>query len=396
MSRPITTRGLDKLPRQRTDKTSDERGPGDVMSDENVPATGLNRDRIMSLARNLSFSNIGAVYTWILIIIVFTIWVPHLFPTRLTVEAVADNFSISALAALAILVPIACGTFDASVGGSISLSAVFGAWLLIHTGLPIWIAVILTLVAGGCIGLFNAFAVVVLRIPALIATLATWLIADSLSVAVSGNQTISSPRLSGDFSKIAQHQIGGFTMPIVYALILTLLLGVVLTQTAAGRYVYAVGFDPLVSRLAGVRVQAIQTGSLVCAGVIGAFAGIVLTSRVASATPSGGDAYLLPAFAAAFLGATQFRSKRFNATGTTIAVFMLGTGQYGLLLAGAPQWMPNVFQGFALVAAIGLTQLRDPNRRRRSKGRQKPDSERNAEVEPAAVGGVTIDTAVPS
>jgi ribose/xylose/arabinose/galactoside ABC-type transport system permease subunit len=89
--------------------------------------------------------------------------------------------------------------------------------------------------------------------------------------------------------------------------------------------------------------------------MLGAFAGLVLTAQVASASPMNGDGFLLPAFAAVFLGATQFRLKRFSAWGAVLAVFMLGTGQYGLLLAGAPQWTPNVFQGLALIAAIGLS-----------------------------------------
>ncbi len=74
--------------------------------------------------------------------------------------------------------------------------------------------------------------------------------------------------------------------------------------------------------------------------------------------PQDGDSYLLPAFAAVFLGATQFRAKRFNAWGTILAVFMLATGQYGLVLAGAPQWTPNVFQGVALIAAMGFSSMR--------------------------------------
>jgi ribose transport system permease protein len=327
--------------------------------------TSARRDQVLKALRYLSFGNIGAIYTWALIIVVFTIWVPNLFPSGQTADAIANNFAIGGLAALAILVPIASGTFDASVGGSISLCAVVCAWLMLQTSYPIPVVVLLTLLVGVAIGLFNALAVVVLRIPALIATLATWLIADSLSVAVSGNQTVSAARISAGFSNIAQVQIGGFGLPVIYVLVLMIILGVVLTQTSSGRYVYAVGFDPQVSRLAGIRVKAVQTSALVCAGVIGAFAGIVLTSQVASATPNGGDPYLLPAFAAAFLGATQFRSKRFNATGTIIAVFMLGTGQYGLLLAGAPQWTPNVFQGLALVLAIGLTQLRGTGLRSR-------------------------------
>jgi ribose transport system permease protein len=243
-----------------------------------------------------------------------------------------------------------------------SLSSVICAWLLINTGMPIPLAILLTLLAGVGVGLFNALAVVGLKIPSLIATLATWLIADSLSIAVSGNRTITSTRVSGSFTKIARANIDGFTAPFFYVLILMVILAVFMSQTAAGRNVYAVGFDPQVARLAGVRVKAVQTMSLVCSGLIGAFAGIVLTAKLSSATPSSGNPYLLPAFAAAFLGATQFRAKRFNAVGTIIAVFMLGTGQYGLLLASAPQWMPNVFQGIALVAAIGLTRLQDPNR----------------------------------
>jgi ribose transport system permease protein len=310
-----------------------------------------------SLRRAVSFGNIGAIYVWLLIIVVFAIKERDVFPTTNTIKAITNNFSTSALAALAILIPMASGTFDASVGGAMSLTSVLCGYLLINTGLPIPVVILLTLLAGAGVGLFNSLAVVVLRIPSLIATLATWLIADSLSVAVSGNRTITSPRVSGDFTNLSRSNLGGFTAPFLYVLVLMVLLAVFLSQTRAGRHVYAVGFDPEVARLAGVRVKGVQSASLVCSGMIAAVAGIVLTAKLSSATPSSGNPYLLPAFAAAFLGATQFKAKRFNAVGSVIAVFMLGTGQYGLLLSSAPQWMPNVFQGVALVTAIGLTQL---------------------------------------
>src|SRR5882724_10902038 len=143
--------------------------------------TSARREQVRKSLRYLSFGNIGAIYTWALIIVVFTIWVPDLFPTGQTVEAIANNFSIGGIAALAILVPIASGTFDASVGGTISLSGVCCAWFFMHTSYPVAVIIVLTLLVGLGVGLFNALAVVVLRIPALIATLATWLIADSLS-----------------------------------------------------------------------------------------------------------------------------------------------------------------------------------------------------------------------
>jgi ribose transport system permease protein len=168
--------------------------------------------------------------------------------------------------------------------------------------------------------------------------------------------------VSGEFTEISRANFHGFAAPFFYVIVMMILLAVFLSQTKAGRHVYAVGFDPDVARLAGVRVKGVQVAALVCSGTIAAIAGVVLTARLSSASPSSGNPYLLPAFAATFLGATQFKAKRFNAVGTWIAVYMLATGQYGLLLASAPQWMPNVFQGVALVAAIGLTQLQDPTR----------------------------------
>jgi ribose transport system permease protein len=84
-------------------------------------------------------------------------------------------------------------------------------------------------------------------------------------------------------------------------------------------------------------------------------AGVALTARIEAADPSNGPSYLIPAFSAAFLGATQFRHGRFNPWGTVVSVLLLGTGSIGLLLAGAPQWAPQVFQGVVLIAAVSLT-----------------------------------------
>ncbi|HVX19791.1 MAG TPA: ABC transporter permease [Acidimicrobiales bacterium] len=346
---------------------------------------------LQRIGQALSFRRIGAIYVWVLIIIVFSAISPDEFMSTGTIQAVFNGYSISGLAALAILLPLVTGTYDVSVGGNISVSGVICAALLIHTSLPVAVVVILTLLCGVVVGLVNTLVVVVLRIPSLIGTLAVAGIADALSVAFSGNQILSSPAVAGSFSKyLSQANWGGYTIPVLFVLVIMVVLDWVLKQTAAGRYGYAVGFDPNVARLAGIRVPATQAGSLIVSGVIGSFAGVVLTAHVASATPGSGDAYLLPAFAAVFLGSTQFKARRFNALGTVIAVFMLGTGQYGLVIAGGPTWSPNVFQGVALIAAIGLTHLGDPNRvplRARRPGRVAPDGSGAAGADGAEPNG---------
>ncbi len=301
---------------------------------------------------------IGAIYLWIAIIVLFGIIEPDLFLSDQTVKGIANSYAITGIAALAVLVPLVAGVFDVSVGATMTLTGVVVAKLLGETTLPIWVIVLLGLGCGLVVGIMNSIVVVVLRIPSLIGTLAILGIVEAIAVGVSDNQIVTSTRLSGEFGlDLVAAQVEGFTRPVLYVLFIMIVLGLLLEQTQVGRFFYAVGFNAPAARLAGLRVKALQAGAFMLGGVIAAIAGMVLAGSVSSAAPGAGAPYLLPAFAAVFLGATQFRDFRFNAWGTIVAVFMLGTGEYGLLLIGAPRWMPDVFQGLALILAIAITQF---------------------------------------
>jgi ribose transport system permease protein len=305
---------------------------------------------------SLSYRNIGAVYVWGVLIIIFSVWKPSLFPTSQTAKTVVNQYAITGLAALAVVMPLAAGVFDLSIGSTIGFAGVFAGWSLNTLGLPLGLAVALTLVAGLAIGALNAIVVVKMNIDSFIGTLATGSIIGAATLWVSGNEIIVG-KVSGNFTKIASTSIAGVQLPVIYMLVAMLVLGFVLEQTVFGRRVYASGYGPEVSRLVGLRVGRIRTLSLLFSGLVGSFAGIALASRIGSADPSVGPEYLIPAFSAAFVGASQFRHGRFNPWGTVVAVLMIGTGSVGLLLAGTPSWTPQVFQGAVLIAAVGITQL---------------------------------------
>ena len=93
--------------------------------------------------------------------------------------------------------------------------------------------------------------------------------------------------------------------------------------------------------------------AIACA-VIAGVAGMLDTAQLATGDPSIGPGYLLPAFAAVFLGSTQFRSGRMNVWGTVVAGYVIATGIKGLQLAGAPIWVPDMFDGAILLLAVGL------------------------------------------
>ena len=117
------------------------------------------------------------------------------------------------------------------------------------------------------------------------------------------------------------------------------------------------------ARLAGIRVDAIRAGSLIASATLSALGGVVLAGTLGSADPNVGGSYLLPAFAAVFLGATAISPGRFNPWGTFIAVYFLVTGVTGLNLLGLTGWVEQVFYGASLIVAVTFSHLATRRRR---------------------------------
>jgi ribose transport system permease protein len=308
------------------------------------------------LASALAVDKIGAVYVWIAIIIVFTIWAPDTFPTLDTAKQILNTNAITGLAALAILIPLSARVFDLSFAYVMTLSGVVVAKLVTH-GTPLGLAILIALLVGVGIGLVNASIVVVAKIDSFIGTLATGSLILALITMVTNDTPVSSGALAGKFAKIGQTNISGVTLPVIYMMVVAAAIWYLLEHTATGRRLYATGFNPDAARLAGVPVNRLRFVSLVTSGTLAGATGIVLASILGSGSPTAGTPYLLPAFAAAFLGATQLKNGRFNAWGTVIAVLLLGTGTTGLALAAAPQWSQSMFVGVVLIGALAVTGL---------------------------------------
>ena len=318
------------------------------------------------LAHDLAFDRIGAVYVWLGIIVVFSLWVPETFPNLATAKQILNANAITALAALSITIPLAARVFDLSFAFVMTLTGVVVAHLIAKDGVPVVPAIALALGVGVGVGVINAVVVVVMRIDSFIATLATGSLIAALITMVTNEVPITDAKLGDAFAKIGQTSVGGITLGVFYCAVVALAIWYLLEHTATGRRLYATGFNPDAARLAGVRVDRLRFLSLVVSGGLAGATGIILASTLGSGSPTAGTPYLLPAFAAAFLGATQLKHGRFNAGGTLIAVLLLGTGVTGLALANAPQWAGDMFVGIVLIASLALTGLQ----RRTTAGRR--------------------------
>jgi ribose transport system permease protein len=306
--------------------------------------------------RHLSFKNAGVIYVWALIVVLFSIWAPDTFPTWQTVQTVLNQNAISGLVALALVVPLSARIFDLSVGGALGLCNVIVAWLLVEQGVPMGVAVLLTIGAGILIGLFNAAIVIGGGIDSFIGTLATGSLMGAAVTLISDDQSIIGNDLRGDFGNIATTDVGGIAMPVFLMLAVAVGVWYLLNHTVTGRRIYATGFNDDGARLTGIRTERLRFASLIVSGTVAGIGGILLASQISAGSPDVGPPYLLDAFAAAFLGATQFGG-RFNAWGTVVAVLLLGTGKTGLVLVGAPVWATSMFSGAVLLLALLLTNV---------------------------------------
>jgi len=314
--------------------------------------------------RGLAPSRIGGVYVLLALIVVFSIWVPATFPELATARQILNNNSIAALAALTLVIPMSCGVFDISVPYTMTLSGVITTYTIVHSDLPIWLAVLIGLLSALLVGLVNGFVVVTLRIDSLIGTLATGFLIQAVVSWRTGARTVTSDELSAEFPKLARTVwFWGLTLPVFYVLAVAIAAWFLMEHTATGRRIYATGFNREAARLAGVRTDRLRYASLIISASLAGITGIVLAAFVGSGSPQGGSSYLLPAFAGVFLGATQLKGGRFNAFGTLIAVLLLATGTTGLGLARQPGWVQNLFTGVVLIAALAVTGMQSRQRR---------------------------------
>ncbi len=300
--------------------------------------------------------NIGVVYLYVLIWAVFMAWVPDTWMTWLTHRSVLNQNAILVIVALGLLIPLSAGVFDLSVAGTVSASAVVVSWGMVEAQWPMGVAIAAALFVGVVVGNINGFLVVYIKIDSFIATLGMSSVLTAFAVWRSNNRSVLG--FPETFKSLTSQFAFGLNKTVLFGLVIGVALWFVLEHTALGRYLFATGGAREAARLAGVQTDRYIWGSLVTSALFASLAGVTLASQFGSTTPQSGSPYLLPAFAACFLGSTQFK-RRFNVWGTIVAVFVLQSGVKGLQLAGVGStWIEALFFGLALIVAVGFSSYR--------------------------------------
>lgn len=276
------------------------------------------------------------------------------FPTINNLNVILGSQAVVALVAIAALFPLVCGYFDFSLGANAAMTQVMTAGMMSLFGLPLWLSIVVSLVLGTLVGVVNGYFVTKLNMSPFVTTLGMSMLLAGLMTWFTGGRTFVTG-IDPAIILFGSTRIAGIPVVFYLTLLVALVAWYFFTHTPFGRSLYAIGSNATAAKLVGLPVAKNVWWSFIVAGFIAGGAGILQLARVGSATASDGGTILFPALAAVFLGATAIRPGFFNVWGTIIGAIFVSVSVSGLALSGASGWASNVFNGVALLAAVGLS-----------------------------------------
>lgn len=293
----------------------------------------------------------GLVALLAVIIVVFSFVSPQ-FMTASNWSGLLVTQAVGSCVTFAALWPLIVGEFDLSLGYALGFVTMIGAWVAGHgEGTPVVLGVMIG--AGLLIGLVNGVLTVGFGISSFIATLGVGFLLSGLTLGLSGGEVLFNG-IPNFILASGRDQFLGLQYSVWFAFAIAVILLYLFEYTPLGRYMYAIGGSERVSFLAGVRTRRLKIIAFMAAGFLIAVGAIFELGSGAGANPSTGPTFLLPAYAAAFLGVTTYRAGRYNIVGTVFAILVLAVGFDGLSLIGVPAWGEPVFDGAVLLVAVLL------------------------------------------
>ncbi|MCY6381553.1 ABC transporter permease [Hoeflea prorocentri] len=308
----------------------------------------------LSLSR---LSNLILPIAFVAVIIIFSIASESFLSFQNFYNVVANKVVLLAIVSLGMTIVIAAGGIDLSVGVSVDMSALV-FFTLLAAGYSAVFGVAGGLFAAFCVGALNAFLINKLKIDAFLATLGVLFIGSSVQrLSTNGGTpiTLTTEQYAPTFRAISDTQILGLALPIWILILCSIAVYVVLHKMVFGRYVAMLGAKPGVALYSGVRVPRELSKVFVFCSVLCGIAGILLSSQVKSYIPLSGDAFLLDAIGATFIGTALTSDRRPSVLGTLMGVFLLAIMRNGLLLIGWNFFWQQVGIGVLIFVVLALS-----------------------------------------
>jgi simple sugar transport system permease protein len=316
----------------------------------------------------------GLILTLILVSLFFSLRT-ETFASLDNILDILRAVSILTIVALGITFSVVVRGFDVSVGAVTGLAVILSTALMVIWRVPWYLAVLICLAVGALIGLINAFLIIRLRIPDLLATLGMLYLVQGLQMSItkgdavykgmtnpwSPTREIAEGAIHPDFLRFGQGFVfssegfRGIPIPVLIMLGVAIVAFVFLELTRYGRIFYAVGGNSEAARLSGIDVDKVRTIAYVISAMLATTGGLVLAARIGSGAVKAGDPYLLDGVAATFFGFAVLNARRANVIGTVLGAVFVGVMLNGLTMLNIAWYVQDVIKGLVLIVSLGLS-----------------------------------------
>ncbi len=277
-------------------------------------------------------------------------------------STVLQQVTVVGIIAVAQTLVILTAGIDLSVGAILVVTSLVMGNLAVNLGLPVWLAVPLSIAVGGFMGWLNGVLVAVIKLPPFIVTLGTLSVFTALKLWYSKSESIRNVDIVEKAPELLWFgeaiRFGGFklTYGSISLVVVAIVVWYALNRTAWGRHVHAVGDDPDAARLSGIPTRRILISVYVVAGVICGFAAWVAIGRVGSISPIAFDTVNLGSITAVVIGGTSLFGGRASIVGSVLGALIVGVFNTGLSLAGVDDYWQMFAAGTLVIIAVALDQ----------------------------------------
>jgi ribose transport system permease protein len=313
--------------------------------------------RLSAATRRLQhFREGGLVVAIVLTGAIFT-FINSTFVDVANLTNIASQISFIGVLAVSMTFVIITGEIDLSVGSMVAVAAVvFGT--LLTDGVPVWAAIILTLLAGCGMGALNGALSIVLRVPTIIITLGMLSAYRGLADQIANGYPLGNYSMTGWFWGIGDQRLFGHVPYDALVLLgFAVASGYVLRRTRTGLHVYAMGSDRRAAERAGLRVNRIRLGALVFNGFAAGIAALLAVAQAQTADPNLGTGYELEAIAAVIIGGAKLAGGSGTVLASVLGLLLIGVIQNGLVIVGVSIYLLIVVSGLVVIAAVAIDRV---------------------------------------
>lgn len=308
--------------------------------------------------KKVGFNRIVLCLVLVLLYLFFCVFTKgEFFGTERIMSALNYAYFLGFLS-LGVTFVIATGGIDFSIGPVMFCCALISGYSLVNYGVPLPVAIIISIAVGFAFGLFNGYLVAFWSVPSFVTSMASMNIAKGAASVFTKTQSVSWPQLSeenGAFRYIVK--VNGFPVGLVIFIAAAVICAIILNKTKMGRYILSLGSNKEAVRLSGVNVKKWEMSAYIMCGILVGIGALFYVAAYTTVQPGYGDTYNNEAIAGCVMGGTSMSGGLASISGTVIGVFIIALLQEGILALGFTKDYQLIITGIIVIVAVFIDVL---------------------------------------